>query len=173
MLSGLFTGARAPSTTAIPLFPLRTVLFPGGRLPLKVFEQRYIDMTKACLRQEQPFGVVMITAGDEVATRGGTPSFANFGTLAQSAFARRHQIRLAHDCLSRFDLTGHCKTRIHIAAQQQVQLFFLFSQLVRNRHQLILRFRQTRLNIHLVGFERDLLHHVLAGHAIEFLVKRH
>ena len=83
MLSGLFTGARAPSTTAIPLFPLRTVLFPGGRLPLKVFEQRYIDMTKACLKQEQPFGVVMITAGDEVATRGGTPSFANFGTLAR------------------------------------------------------------------------------------------
>ena len=33
----------------IPLFPLRSVLFPGGRLPLRIFEQRYMDMAKACL----------------------------------------------------------------------------------------------------------------------------
>ena len=53
---------------SLPLFPLRTVLFPGGLLPLKVFEQRYIDMTKDCLAQNRPFGVCLITRGEEVAT---------------------------------------------------------------------------------------------------------
>ena len=48
------------------IFPLGTVLFPGGTLPLKIFEQRYIEMTKACLRDERPFGVCLIRAGREV-----------------------------------------------------------------------------------------------------------
>lgn len=50
----------------IPLFPLGTVLFPGGLLPLKIFEQRYVDMTKACLRDSTPFGVCLISEGHEV-----------------------------------------------------------------------------------------------------------
>jgi len=50
----------------IPIFPLHTVLFPGGVLPLKVFEQRYIEMTKACLRHNSPFGVCLIREGREV-----------------------------------------------------------------------------------------------------------
>lgn len=50
----------------IPLFPLGTVLYPGGLLPLKVFEQRYVDMTKACLRDGSPFGVCLIREGREV-----------------------------------------------------------------------------------------------------------
>ena len=48
------------------IFPLGTVLFPGGTLPLKIFEQRYIEMTKACLRDERPFGVCLIREGSEV-----------------------------------------------------------------------------------------------------------
>jgi len=48
------------------IFPLGTVLFPGGTLPLKIFEQRYIEMTKACLRDERPFGVCLIREGHEV-----------------------------------------------------------------------------------------------------------
>jgi hypothetical protein len=52
----------------IHLFPLNTVLFPGGTLPLKVFEQRYIEMTKACLRDNRPFGVCLIREGREVGT---------------------------------------------------------------------------------------------------------
>jgi hypothetical protein len=47
---------------------LGTVLFPGGTLPLKVFEQRYIEMTKACLRDSRPFGVCLIREGREVGT---------------------------------------------------------------------------------------------------------
>ncbi|MFT4047921.1 MAG: LON peptidase substrate-binding domain-containing protein [Solimonas sp.] len=50
----------------IPIFPLGAVLYPAGRLPLRIFEPRYVDMTKACLRDESPFGVVLIRAGFEV-----------------------------------------------------------------------------------------------------------
>ena len=52
----------------MPLFPLGTVLFPGGLLPLKLFEQRYLEMGKTCLRDESPFGVCGIEQGAEVGT---------------------------------------------------------------------------------------------------------
>ncbi len=48
------------------IFPLHTVLFPDGVLPLKVFEQRYIELTKTCLRDNAPFGVCLIREGREV-----------------------------------------------------------------------------------------------------------
>lgn len=54
------------SETEIPLFPLHTVLFPGGLLPLRVFEQRYMAMAKSCLRDGTPFGVCLIREGAEV-----------------------------------------------------------------------------------------------------------
>lgn len=50
----------------IPIFPLGTVLFPGGRLPLRVFETRYMDMVRNCMRNGTPFGICRITAGNEV-----------------------------------------------------------------------------------------------------------
>ena len=50
----------------LPLFPLGLVLFPAGRLPLRIFEPRYVAMTRACLRDSTPFGVVLIRAGYEV-----------------------------------------------------------------------------------------------------------
>jgi Lon protease-like protein len=55
-----------PPDQEIHIFPLNTVLFPGGLLPLKVFEQRYIEMTTACLRESRPFGVCLIREGREV-----------------------------------------------------------------------------------------------------------
>jgi Lon protease-like protein len=48
------------------IFPLGTVLYPGGALPLRIFEQRYIEMTKVCIRDERPFGVCLIKEGKEV-----------------------------------------------------------------------------------------------------------
>ena len=54
----------------IPLFPLHTVLFPGARLALKVFEARYMDMTTACLKDGSTFGVCLISSGNEVAGAG-------------------------------------------------------------------------------------------------------
>jgi Lon protease-like protein len=56
----------AAGAAALPLFPLQTVLFPGGRLPLRIFEQRYLEMAKACLRDGTPFGVCLIREGREV-----------------------------------------------------------------------------------------------------------
>lgn len=52
--------------TDLPLFPLGTVLFPEGLLPLRLFEQRYLEMAKACLRDASPFGVCRIREGSEV-----------------------------------------------------------------------------------------------------------
>ena len=54
------------ATAEIPLFPLNTVLFPGGLLPLRIFETRYMDMAKGCLRDNAPFGVCLIREGREV-----------------------------------------------------------------------------------------------------------
>lgn len=67
------------SDTTVPLFPLRTVLFPDGPLPLRVFEPRYLDMVSRCLREESPFGVLLLLSGSEV----GEASTATVGTLAR------------------------------------------------------------------------------------------
>jgi Lon protease-like protein len=53
-------------TSNIPLFPLNTVLFPGGVLPLRIFEARYLDMVSECLRDGAGFGVCAIRSGAEV-----------------------------------------------------------------------------------------------------------
>ncbi|MCG6875867.1 MAG: LON peptidase substrate-binding domain-containing protein [Betaproteobacteria bacterium] len=50
----------------VPIFPLGTVLFPGGLLPLRVFETRYMDMTRECMKEQKPFGVCLIKSGREV-----------------------------------------------------------------------------------------------------------
>ena len=62
------------------IFPLNTVLFPGGVLPLKTFEQRYIEMTKVCISEARPFGVCLIKEGRET----GTPAVPqDIGCLAR------------------------------------------------------------------------------------------
>jgi uncharacterized protein len=64
----------------LPLFPLQSVLFPGGRLPLRIFEQRYLDLMKDCLRDNKPFGICAIRQGKEV----GEPAMPfEVGTLAR------------------------------------------------------------------------------------------
>lgn len=64
----------------IALFPLNTVLFPGGPLPLRIFETRYTDMVRRCMREPCQFGVVLILAGGEV---GDVASTADVGTSAR------------------------------------------------------------------------------------------
>jgi Lon protease-like protein len=67
----------------LPLFPLGTVLFPGGFLPLQIFEVRYLDMIGKCHRHGAPFGVVSLVQGAEVRVAGaGAERFAAVGTLA-------------------------------------------------------------------------------------------
>jgi Lon protease-like protein len=68
-----------PALDDLPLFPLNTVLFPGGLLPLRVFETRYMDMTRDCLKHDQPFGVCLIREGKEV---GAAAKPEDVGTLA-------------------------------------------------------------------------------------------
>ena len=57
--------------TDLPLFPLQSVLFPGGLLPLQIFEVRYLDMIGKCHKAGTPFGVVCLTEGREVRQREG------------------------------------------------------------------------------------------------------
>ncbi|KVQ85838.1 LON peptidase substrate-binding domain-containing protein [Burkholderia ubonensis] len=73
------------STTLLdlPLFPLHTVLFPGGLLPLKVFEARYLDMSRACLRDSAPFGVCLLKSGPEVAQEGAVSVPETIGCMAR------------------------------------------------------------------------------------------
>ena len=66
----------------IPLFPLGTVLFPDGVIALKIFEARYLDMIKQCLREKTEFGVVSIIKNSEVDDQDLPPTFSNIGTLA-------------------------------------------------------------------------------------------
>jgi len=70
------------ASVELPIFPLGTVLFPQGLLPLRIFEQRYLDMIKQCIRDESAFGVCLIREGAEV----GAPAVPNeVGTLARIA----------------------------------------------------------------------------------------
>lgn len=75
--------AAAPALPEpLALFPLQTVLFPGARLGLKVFEARYVDLVARCLRAREPFGVVWLREGRE-AGKGGPPArFESVGVLA-------------------------------------------------------------------------------------------
>ena len=68
------------STIQLPLFPLHTVLFPGGPLPLRIFEVRYLDMVSQCLKTDSGFGVCMIEPGKEVGEPART---VNTGVLAR------------------------------------------------------------------------------------------
>lgn len=74
-----------PSTIReIALFPLGTVLFSGGRLPLKIFEPRYLDMVSRCLKGQDGFGVVLIRSGVEARSRPDAqqPELFGIGTYA-------------------------------------------------------------------------------------------
>ena len=61
----------------LALFPLQTVLFPGNKLPLRIFEPRYVDLVGRCMREGSRFGIVAIEHGEEV---GATPAIFSTGT---------------------------------------------------------------------------------------------
>lgn len=90
--------------TDLPLFPLGTVLFPGGRLPLQIFEVRYLDLVGRCHREGLPFGVVSLIQGSEVrkaSDEDQTPEvFQTIGTLARITSWQSPQPGLMRiDCL--------------------------------------------------------------------------
>ena len=87
------------SSFQLPLFPLQTVLFPGGLLPLRIFEVRYLDLIQRCQKEGAPFGVVCLSQGQEVqqAPRAGEAEsppaevFHTVGTLAHIEVCERPQ----------------------------------------------------------------------------------
>ena len=74
--------SSALTLQSLPLFPLGAVLFPGGLLPLRIFEVRYLDMIGRCHKAGAPFGVVLLTQGGEVRHPTTTEAFSPMGTLA-------------------------------------------------------------------------------------------
>ena len=68
------------SAETLPLFPLQTVLFPGGPLSLRIFEARYLDLVRRCLKEQSSFGVVLILEGAEA---GPVTTIATVGTTAR------------------------------------------------------------------------------------------
>ena len=98
----------------IPLFPLRTVLFPGGPLALKIFETRYLDMVCRCLRDESGFGVILIREGEEV---GKAAEIYDVGTLGQISYWEQRK-----DGLLGITVTGEQRFRILDSEVQSNQL---------------------------------------------------
>lgn len=83
----------------LPLFPLRAVLFPGGPLPLRIFEPRYLDMVSRCLREQTGFAVVLLGEGEEAQE---ATSFAATGTEARIVdFDRLEGDLLGISCIGR------------------------------------------------------------------------
>jgi len=83
----------------LPLFPLRAVLFPGGPLPLRIFEPRYLDMVSQCLRAQTGFAVVLLGEGEEAEA---ATSFAATGTEARIVdFDRLEGSLLGISCIGR------------------------------------------------------------------------
>lgn len=83
------------SVLDIPLFPLNAVLFPGGRLPLRVFETRYMDMTRDCLKHGQPFGVCLIRQGKEVGVPAAPEDIGCLADIAQWDMAQQGVLTLS------------------------------------------------------------------------------
>ncbi len=116
---------RAQSSMELPLFPLKTVLFPGGVLPLKIFEQRYLDMAAERFKADQPFGICLLTAGEEVSGTGQEPvAFAPIGTLAHTRSWDMPQLGILHLGIQggqRFQVKSHqAKSDGLILAQVQL-----------------------------------------------------
>lgn len=96
----------------LPLFLLNTVLYSGGRLELRVFETRYMDMVKACLRTDTPFGVCLLEQGEEVAVAQGASAVPQrVGTLAKIADWDMPQLGI-------LNLVVHGGERFRILAQR-------------------------------------------------------
>lgn len=98
----------------LPLFLLHTVLFPGGRLAVRVFEKRYFDMVTASLKSNRPFGVCLIKKGNEV---GGAAEPQEVGTLAQVV-----QCDLEQPGILQVVAQGAGRFRVQSTTQQKDQL---------------------------------------------------
>lgn len=67
----------------LPLFPLNSIIFPKGRISLQIFESRYVDLVRQCLKQQTGFGIVLIEEGNEVAHQGQKLDIHRVGTYCE------------------------------------------------------------------------------------------
>ena len=113
----------ATAAQELPLFPLKTVLFPGGVLPLRIFETRYLDLVSRCMKTDSGFGVVTIHEGHEA---GGQPvSIHPVGALARIVdFDQTEDGLLGLTCLGvrRLRVVGHRVQPDHLLIGQVLWL---------------------------------------------------
>lgn len=95
------------TTMSIPIFPLHTVLFPNGALPLRIFEPRYLDMISACMKGGDGFGICLIKEGSEV---GQAAETYETGTLSEISYFNI-------DANGMLCITAQGKQRFHILSK--------------------------------------------------------
>jgi len=108
----------------IPLFPLNTVLYPGGPLPLRVFEPRYLDMVSKSMKTNTPIGVVLIKNGNEV---GPAPEVYDVGTISEISYWHKRS-----DGILGITLTGTQRFRIQEIQVNNSQLITADVELIAN-----------------------------------------
>jgi Lon protease-like protein len=129
-----FTPPPPQQLLQLPLFPLQSVLFPGGLLPMNIFEVRYLDMIRRCHEAGQPFGVVCLSEGSEVRRRdtsakadlNATPSgdgFAHEAFFPVGTLARIDDLQRPQPGLMVIRCVGTQRFRILRSAQQKFGLW--------------------------------------------------
>jgi len=108
----------------IPLFPLHTVLFPGGPLPLRIFEQRYIEMVRDSIKNDSGIGICLIRDGSEV---GEAATTYEIGTLSKISYWHRRA-----DGLLGVTVTGEQRFRILSCEVADNQLTLAEVELIAN-----------------------------------------
>ena len=104
----------------IPIFPLNTVLFPGGGLPLRIFEPRYRAMLKDCIAGDRRFGIVSIRTGQEV---GGAAVPCDIGTIALIENVReesREAIPIETRGTERFKLVSSDRSGVYLTGEVEI-----------------------------------------------------
>ena len=100
------------NTYSLPLFPLNSVICPGGLMPLRIFEARYLDMVKSCLRNKTSFAIVAVMPEEEAKLEGNFP-FASTGTLVDITNADVTTVGLMM-----IHCVGQHRVKVHAFAQQ-------------------------------------------------------
>lgn len=123
------TPAPLPTTLdQLPLFPLESVLFPGGLLPLQIFEVRYLDMIGRCHKAGTPFGVVCLSEGREVRQRAASAgptgdAFAHEAFFPIGTLARIDELQRPRPGLMMVRCTGTQRFRVERSAQLKFGLW--------------------------------------------------
>ena len=102
---------------SLPLFPLQTVLFPKGTLPLQIFEERYRLMLEHCLDADSKFGVVLIKRGLEVGGPAATYSVGTVARIVQVSPVKEGRIFISVYGVERFEISGVTQFEPYLSAQ--------------------------------------------------------